>query len=485
MGSLYRSMHELLPLFKKGDAPTVNNVKLGKKGRWRSNLWTYPGASSLGSDARRGLQDHPTVKPTAMLEDALLDLTNRGDIVLDPFLGSGSTLIAAETTGRICRGVELDPLYVDVIIRRYQAATGQAAVLIETGETFEALGARRALAEMHPSRRLTSDLKEEVIDPTAPVLSPANRGGDDVTPPSIPDAVGAVGVDKIATGERRDLPTKPATADFGDESDLKSDQSAGGGEADPRTVAADEEARRDADSAMNIAIATRDSRGETAAANDGSSCGAPSSAVALLRPEKSAGSSDHGAVMMRDGQEGALASAEGFDEIERDGDGGPADVCVSRANEYIAGELAVRADGGPLDGMADPETVLASDGADEADNISVWSENAQKQKENDMANDAPDERVPLLGVTLLGFEKSAGGGSQGVVIMEVDRNGPAASEGLKAGNAILEAGGKKVSHPGQVIAAIGSAKKVGHGFILLRIKTANTIRIVRFALEGV
>ena len=143
MGSLYRSQHELLPLFKKGTASHVNNVDLGKRGRWRSNVWTYPGASSLGSDARRGLQDHPTVKPTAMLEDALLDLTNRGDIVIDPFLGSGSTLIAAEATGRVCRGVELDPLYVDVIVRRYEAATGEAATLIDTGETFQALGARR------------------------------------------------------------------------------------------------------------------------------------------------------------------------------------------------------------------------------------------------------------------------------------------------------------------------------------------------------
>jgi DNA modification methylase len=144
MGSLYRSQHELLPLFKNGSAPHVNNVELGKRGRWRSNVWTYPGASSLGSDARRGLKDHPTVKPTAMLEDALLDLTNRGDIVIDPFLGSGSTLIAADKTGRVCRGVELDPLYVDVIVRRYEAATGAPAVLLETGETFEALAARRA-----------------------------------------------------------------------------------------------------------------------------------------------------------------------------------------------------------------------------------------------------------------------------------------------------------------------------------------------------
>jgi DNA modification methylase len=144
MGSLYRSQHELLPLFKKGDAPHINNIELGKRGRWRSNVWTYPGASSLGSDARRGLKDHPTVKPTAMLEDALLDLTNRGDVVIDSFLGSGSTLIAAEKTGRVCRGVEIDRLYVDVIVRRYEAATGDAATLIETGETFQALGAHRA-----------------------------------------------------------------------------------------------------------------------------------------------------------------------------------------------------------------------------------------------------------------------------------------------------------------------------------------------------
>jgi DNA modification methylase len=131
-------------LFKKGNAPHVNNINLGKRGRWRSNLWTYAGASSLGSDARRGLQDHPTVKPTAMLEDALLDLTNRGDIVIDPFLGSGSSLIAANKTGRVCRGIELDPLYVDVIVRRYQTVTGDDAVLVETGETFRRLAKRKA-----------------------------------------------------------------------------------------------------------------------------------------------------------------------------------------------------------------------------------------------------------------------------------------------------------------------------------------------------
>jgi DNA modification methylase len=129
-GSHYRSQHELLPLYKKGGESHVNNIKLGKSGRYRSNLWTYPGASSLGSDARRGLKDHPTVKPTAMLEDALLDVTNRGDVIIDPFLGSGSTLIAAEKTGRICFGIEIDPLYVELICRRYEAVTGERAVLV-------------------------------------------------------------------------------------------------------------------------------------------------------------------------------------------------------------------------------------------------------------------------------------------------------------------------------------------------------------------
>jgi DNA modification methylase len=92
----------------------------------------------------------PTVKPVAMLEDALLDLSHRGDIVLDPFLGSGSALIASEKTGRICRGLELDPLYVDVIIRRYEAATGKAATLNQTGEDFSVLAARRAAEAASP-----------------------------------------------------------------------------------------------------------------------------------------------------------------------------------------------------------------------------------------------------------------------------------------------------------------------------------------------
>ena len=157
MGSLYRSQHELLPLYKKGKTPHTNNIELGKHGRWRSNHWTYPGASSIGSDARRGLQDHPTVKPVAMLEDALLDLTHRGDVVLDPFLGSGSMLIAAEKSGRQCRGVELDPLYVDVIVRRYENITGKFAIVRGTGETFEELAARRKYEAERPAQANGSD----------------------------------------------------------------------------------------------------------------------------------------------------------------------------------------------------------------------------------------------------------------------------------------------------------------------------------------
>ena len=144
MGSLWRSKHELFPVFKVGAAPHVNNVELGKHGRWRANVWDAPGASSLGSDSRNGLNLHPTVKPVALLEDALADVTNRGDIVLEPFMGSGSTLMACETMGRRCRGLELDPLYVDVAVRRWQEATGQDARLESTGETFEEVSRRRA-----------------------------------------------------------------------------------------------------------------------------------------------------------------------------------------------------------------------------------------------------------------------------------------------------------------------------------------------------
>ena len=131
-------------MFKKGGEPHINNVELGRHGRWRSNVWEYAGASSLGSDAREGLELHPTVKPRLLLEDALIDVTNRGDIVIDCFAGSGSTLVAAEATGRRCRAIEFDGPYCDVIIRRWSEMTGQEAVLEATGETFAEVEARRS-----------------------------------------------------------------------------------------------------------------------------------------------------------------------------------------------------------------------------------------------------------------------------------------------------------------------------------------------------
>jgi DNA modification methylase len=142
-GSLWRSQHELLPVFKKGGEPHINNVELGRHGRWRSNVWEYAGASSLGSDSREGLALHPTVKPRLLLEDALIDVTNRGDIVIDCFAGSGSTLLAAEATGRRCRAIEFDGPYCDVIISRWSEMTGHEAVLEATGETFAEVEARR------------------------------------------------------------------------------------------------------------------------------------------------------------------------------------------------------------------------------------------------------------------------------------------------------------------------------------------------------
>ena len=136
MGSLYRSQHELCSVFKFGTAPHVNNVELGRHGRSRSNVWTARGMAGWGGDRNELLVLHPTVKPVRLLADAILDASKRGDIVLDSFLGSGSTLLACEEIGRRCYGVELDPLYVDVAVRRWQNATGKDAVFAETGEIF-------------------------------------------------------------------------------------------------------------------------------------------------------------------------------------------------------------------------------------------------------------------------------------------------------------------------------------------------------------
>jgi len=148
MGSLYRSQHELIFVFKNGTAAHQNHVQLGQFGRYRSNVWNYPGVNSFGRTAEEGnlLALHPTVKPTALVADAILDCSSRGDIVLDAFLGSGTTVMAAERTGRICYAIEIDPLYVDTAIRRWQSYTGQTAVHGESGQSFKGLEAERRCA---------------------------------------------------------------------------------------------------------------------------------------------------------------------------------------------------------------------------------------------------------------------------------------------------------------------------------------------------
>jgi DNA modification methylase len=139
MGSFYRSAHELIFVFKNGTGSHRNNIQLGKFGRNRTNVWNYPSANSFGrADVEENfLALHPTPKPVALIADAIKDCTARGDLVLDPFLGSGTAIIAAERTGRRCYGLELDPLYVDTIIRRWQKQTGLEAVNVGTGETFK------------------------------------------------------------------------------------------------------------------------------------------------------------------------------------------------------------------------------------------------------------------------------------------------------------------------------------------------------------
>ncbi len=139
MGSLYRSQHEFIFVFRNGKASHRNNVQLGRFGRNRTNIWHYPGVNTLSRQAGEGnlLELHPTVKPVALIADALLDCSAPGNLVLDSFLGSGSTLIAAQRTGRVCHGIEIDPLYVDTAIRRWQRETGGRAIHVESDKHFE------------------------------------------------------------------------------------------------------------------------------------------------------------------------------------------------------------------------------------------------------------------------------------------------------------------------------------------------------------
>lgn len=138
MGSFYRSQHELIFVFQNGKGSHVNNVELGKHGRYRTNVWHYAGVNSFGSE-QKNLKMHPTVKPVELVRDAILDASKRGDIVLDAFLGSGTTLIAAEKAGRVCYGIEYEPLYIDTIIRRYHELTGNWAIHQSSQKSYEQL----------------------------------------------------------------------------------------------------------------------------------------------------------------------------------------------------------------------------------------------------------------------------------------------------------------------------------------------------------
>jgi DNA modification methylase len=146
MGTFYRSRHELVFVFKNGDASHTNTFELGQHGRYRTNVWEYAGVNTFRTGRLDELAMHPTVKPVEMLADAIWDVTRRGAIVLDPFAGSGSTLIAAEKTGRQARCIEYEPKYCDVIVRRWQAYTGKFAEFDRTGVTFESFEETRAAA---------------------------------------------------------------------------------------------------------------------------------------------------------------------------------------------------------------------------------------------------------------------------------------------------------------------------------------------------
>jgi len=143
MGSFYRSKHELIFVWKAGLAPHTNTFKLGQHGRYRTNVWDYPGVNSLKPERMDELAMHPKVKPVALVADAILDVSKRRDIILDPFCGSGTTIIAAEKTGRHARAIELEPKYVDVAVRRWERHTGKSAVLAATGQVFEEVAEER------------------------------------------------------------------------------------------------------------------------------------------------------------------------------------------------------------------------------------------------------------------------------------------------------------------------------------------------------
>ena len=151
MGTFYRSRHEFVLVLKNGDGPHVNSFGLGDTGRYRTNVWEYAGANAFGQGRLEELAMHPTVKPTALVADAIKDCSRRGDLVLDPFAGSGTTIIAAEKAGRHARAIEIDPHYCDVIVRRWQAYTGKSATHVVAGLRLD---------EVEAQRRITNEIEE-------------------------------------------------------------------------------------------------------------------------------------------------------------------------------------------------------------------------------------------------------------------------------------------------------------------------------------
>jgi DNA modification methylase len=151
MGPLYRSKHELIFVFKAGKGAHINNVALGRHGRHRTNVWDYVSQNTLNGTSRSKLALHPTVKPVAMVADAIRDCSNRNAVILDPFGGAGTTLIAAEQTGRRARLIEIDPLFVDVSIERWQRLTGSQARHAQSGQPFVHPGNTAMTDKLAPS----------------------------------------------------------------------------------------------------------------------------------------------------------------------------------------------------------------------------------------------------------------------------------------------------------------------------------------------
>lgn len=177
-GGLYRNQHELIGVFRVGQARHLDNVQMGRHGRNRSNVWTYPGANGFGAERMANLATHPTVKPVQLVADALKDVTRLGAMVLDTFVGSGTTILAGEQVGRRVRAVEIEPRYAQIAIRRWERITGRAAVCVETGATVDDLLQARgqpAPEGSHNARELrdTSAAREAVASAVLPEDSPA------------------------------------------------------------------------------------------------------------------------------------------------------------------------------------------------------------------------------------------------------------------------------------------------------------------------